>query len=101
MSNVGGGPKSNKVINVGVRAGAPSTNKISAAGVGQMGAATHFQKSPIVSGTAKQVPLGNEVAGNVGGGGPGTGRTVYGSGSQQGLKPTMPMPRGRGILNNE
>lgn len=34
------------------------------------------------------VPLGNQVAGNVGKGGPGTGRTVMRSGSQQGMPVT-------------
>ena len=34
------------------------------------------------------VPLGNQVAGNVGKGGPGTGRTVMRSGSQQGTPVT-------------
>jgi hypothetical protein len=35
-----------------------------------------------------RVPLGNEVAGNVGKGGPGTGRVVMRSGSQQGMPVT-------------
>jgi hypothetical protein len=33
-------------------------------------------------GAPGSVPLGNEIAGNVGAGGPGKGRTVYGCGSQ-------------------
>jgi hypothetical protein len=49
------------------------------------------------------VKYGNEVALNVKGGGPGTGRTIYKTGSQcqTGTNPGNPRPQGRGILNNE
>ena len=50
------------------------------------------------------VPFGNAVALNVKGGGPGTGRTLYGqSGSQarHGEVAGSPRPKGRDILNNE
>ena len=49
------------------------------------------------------VPFGNEVALNVKGGGPGTGRTIYKTGTQcqTGTNPGDPRPRGRGILTNE
>jgi hypothetical protein len=47
------------------------------------------------------VKLGNEIAGNVGKGGPGAGREVFKTGSQQGM-PTTPQPPsgGRGILSD-
>jgi hypothetical protein len=50
------------------------------------------------------VPFGNQVALNVGKGGPGTGRTLYGQSGQQGQHGPVagsPRPRGRDILNNE
>jgi hypothetical protein len=49
------------------------------------------------------VKFGNEVALNVGKGGPGTGRDVHASGSQSchGDVAGTRAPQGRGILNNE
>ena len=51
------------------------------------------------------VKFGNEVALNVGKGGCGTGRTLYGQSGSQGthgaVNPGQPRPQGRGILNNE
>jgi len=49
------------------------------------------------------VKFGNEVALNVGGGGPGTGRDVHACGSQgtHGAVAGQRRPAGRGILNNE
>jgi hypothetical protein len=49
------------------------------------------------------VPFGNEVALNVGKGGPGTGRTIHHCGSQDQHGPVSGTPRGpgRGIINNE
>jgi hypothetical protein len=51
------------------------------------------------------VPFGNEVALNVGKGGCGTGRTLYGQAGSQGThgatNPGSPRPPGRGILTNE
>jgi hypothetical protein len=51
------------------------------------------------------VPYGNEVALNVGKGGCGTGRTLYGQAGSQGTHgapaPGNPQPKGRGILTNE
>lgn len=44
------------------------------------------------------VMLGNEVAKNVGKGGPGAGRVVMRSGSQQGLAPARAIPVGRNTL---
>jgi hypothetical protein len=51
------------------------------------------------------VPFGNEIALNVGKGGCGTGRTLYGQAGSQGThgatNPGSPRPPGRGILTNE
>jgi hypothetical protein len=90
----GGGITGNKVKSVGVRAGGPSTNKISPRGVSQYGYATGSRPNksggystentalPVNVGTMSQVPMGNAIATNVGKGGPGTARTVMRSGSQ-------------------
>ena len=55
--------------------------------------------------TFQPVKFGNELATNVGKGGPGTGRTLYGQSGQQGThgatNPGSPRPQGRGILTNE
>ena len=48
--------------------------------------------------------FGNEVALNVGRGGPGTGRILHGQSGSQGRHGPVagsPRPQGRGILNNE
>jgi hypothetical protein len=90
----GGGLSSNKLVRVGLHAGPASTNKINPAGVSQFGYATGSRINKehgygtensavrVNAGTMSQVPLGNAVAGNVKGGGPGTGRTVYRSAQQ-------------------
>jgi hypothetical protein len=90
----GGGINSRVVKRVGVRTGPASTNKISPRGVSQYGYATGSTLTrehsfttknsalPVNQGTMKQVPLGNAVALNVKGGGPGTGRTTYRTGYQ-------------------
>jgi hypothetical protein len=90
----GGGIRSNKLVRPGVRVGPASTNKIDPRGVSQYGYATgsRLERSgsyttdntalPVNAGTMSQVRLGNDVARNVGKGGPGTGRTVYRSGYQ-------------------
>ena len=44
------------------------------------------------------VKFGNEVALNVGKGAPGAGRTIYKSGSQQGLQSAKPLPAGHSAL---
>jgi hypothetical protein len=87
-----GGIKSRNVVHKPVRTGA-AREHIQKAGVAQLGqmqgnhatnkGATNYKgvgligpKSPI------RVPLGNEVALNVDGGGPGKGRTIYETGTQ-------------------
>jgi hypothetical protein len=109
----GGGLTSNKLVRPGVRTGPASTNKISPRGVSQYGYATgaeiewagsHGTRNtalPVNEGTMKQVPLGNQVALNVKGGGPGTGRTVMRTGSQSLHGPVAgPAPiQGRSIFD--
>jgi hypothetical protein len=80
----GGGVSMNKNVKVGVRTGQPS-KATSPAAAAQLGAATVFSKEQADGGGRAErnsVPLGNEVALNVKGGGPGTGREVHRSGSQ-------------------
>ena len=70
---------------------APMLNKVSTGAVSRLGAkignhamtgTVAVKAQPLMAGRPAQVPLGNAVATNVGKGGPGTGRTVYVSGSQ-------------------
>jgi hypothetical protein len=90
----GGGIASNKHVQTSVRTGAGSFNA-RPAGAAQIGLmvgdhATHTGKSTGYTGEKLHGPasrnfptrLGNEVALNVGKGGPGTGRDVHASGSQ-------------------
>lgn len=100
---VGGGVNSRVNKSVGVRNGASATG-VRPAAVSQWGEALG-NKAMGVSGKLKgaaekyagpapiSVPLGNQVALNVGKGGPGTGRTVMRSGSQTGTAVT-PQPIG-------
>ena len=67
----GGGLTSNKLVNVGVKAGPARTNIVSPASADQLGQSVAFKRDPLPIGTAAQVPMGNEVALNVKGGGPG------------------------------
>jgi hypothetical protein len=68
------------------------------------GEESNYRGDPLHSGRSFQpVPFGNQVALNVGKGGPGTGRTVYASGSQGtqgGTIPGNPRPQGRDILSS-
>ncbi|WP_426410038.1 hypothetical protein [Bradyrhizobium ganzhouense] len=108
----GGGSNMNKVRSVGVRTGAPTTRIISPGAVSNIGApkANHATDTgtfraasqPLVTGNARDVPLGNAVAGNVGRGGPGTGRVVHSTGSQgqHGPAAGSPQPQGRDILGD-
>jgi hypothetical protein len=107
----GGGVTSNKLVQVPVRYGSPTANKIdpgSASRIGHsvgnhtMSGDTRRPPEPLVTGTMKQVPLGNQVAGNVGKGGPGAGRIVHRSGSQAQHGPVAGsvQPQGRDILSD-
>src|SRR5215475_717251 len=82
----GGGVTMNKNVRVGVRAGPASTNVINPKRTSQIGTAVDPRAVERVrAGTASQVPLGNQLATNVGKGGPGTGRTLYGEAGTQGM----------------
>jgi hypothetical protein len=111
----GGGIASNKVVQKPVRTGQPA-RQCHQGGVSQFGESvgshtTHERDSDYRGdkvrgayrppGTPGSVPLGNEIATNVGGGGPGKGRTLYGqSGTNQqyGAAAGNPKPQGREIL---
>jgi hypothetical protein len=78
----GGGIQGNKNVNVGVKTGAPSKGS-SPAAAGQIGASTAFKRDQVDAQRGYDgAKLGNELATNVGKGGPGTGRTVMPCGSQ-------------------
>jgi hypothetical protein len=90
----GGGLTSNKLVRPGVKSGPASTNVVNPRGVSQYGHATPGkmrQGAHTGDNTAEKVferkaaepPMGNAVSLNVGKGGPGTGRTVHYSGTQQ------------------
>jgi hypothetical protein len=86
----GGGITSNKVRNVGVQTGK------AAKGVSPQAASRIGMQVVTSTGVAKvpgpiSKPLGNELAKNVGKGGPGAGRTVHPSGSQQGTPNSTPI----------
>jgi hypothetical protein len=87
----GGGANSRVVHNVAIKSGAPTTRAINPGAVSQIGIkqGNHAEgrtvqrpPQPIVAANRSQVPLGNEVAKNVGKGGVGAGRVVHPSGSQ-------------------
>jgi hypothetical protein len=82
----GGGVGMNKNVSPKVKAGPPSTEKISPCGVSQIGQKFGNPQAieKIPAGTMSQVPLGNSVAGNVNGGGPGRGREIIGKSGSQG-----------------
>jgi|SRR5262245_7487337 len=96
-SKAGGGVNSNKVRKVGLKTGPNSTNKVSPCAVNQLG--NHLGNAravePIYQGTTPQVPLGNTIATNVNGGGPGRGRTIL-AGGTQGQRGTNGSPRPAG-----
>jgi hypothetical protein len=90
----GGGIASNKITERPVRTGTGSRST-NPGGVGQLGnlqgshvtrgEESSYRGDPFHSGRSFQpVPFGNEVALNVGKGGPGTGRTLYGQSGSQG-----------------
>ena len=96
----GGGPGSRVNKSIPVRTGAPARG-ISPGAVSQFGSSVGnkvtdggkvaYRGERYLEGKTPaggNVPLGNQVATNVGKGGPGTGRTVMRSGSQQGMPVT-------------
>jgi hypothetical protein len=118
MSHIpAGGPKSRQLVEPRVRTGSGSRGT-HPGGVAQLGQhvgdkATHgnskgtgYRGEPLHNNrNFNPVKFGNELATNVGKGGPGTGRTVYGCGTQgvQGsVNPGNPRPnRQRDALENE
>jgi hypothetical protein len=107
-SKAGGGPNSRVVKQVGSRTGAAARG-INPGHVAQHGLALGNKVmndpkrlnpvEPKFTQSPASVKLGNEVAKNVGGGGPGTGRTVHACGSQQSPGPARPMAKGTDILS--
>jgi len=100
-------------VSIPVRTGSGSRGT-DPGGVGQLGnkvgshvrgqSDTGYRGEPLHSGGSFQpVPFGNQVALNVGRGGPGTGRDVHACGSQgaHGSVAGTSRPQGRDILNNE
>ena len=101
----GGGIQGNKNVKVPVRTGS-NAKGVNPGGADQLGqhvgrrqAATPLYGGPAP--TAAKVPLGNEIATNVGKGGPGAGRTTYARGTQATHGPVNPgegnRPEGRGF----
>jgi hypothetical protein len=88
----GGGETSNKHVRTPVATGPAHTVNVNVEAVAQQGASqgdhttnkgsTGWKPPTLHRGTIPQVPSGNAVAGNVGRGGPGVGRTIFRSGSQ-------------------
>ena len=91
----GGGITSNKLVHPNVRTGPASSNKMDPRGVSQYGYSpgstmsktgaftTKNSAVPVNAGTMPQVEVGSKVALNVGKGGVGAGRTLYGQGGTQ------------------
>src|SRR5690348_4142489 len=115
MAKAGGGIHSNKLVKPGVRYG-NRAQEMRPAGLAQIGSnrgnrATNqtgkLSDQERLTGATKPaggpggVPLGNEVAGNVGAGGPGAGREVHRTGSQAQHGPVegRPAAQGRDILS--
>jgi hypothetical protein len=79
----GGGITSNKLVHPKMRGGKRTLDAVSPSAVADLGAAVGYKRTPLVKSTPKDfVPLGNDLATNVGRGGPGTGRNIYPSGFQ-------------------
>ena len=98
----GGGLTSNKLVRPEVRTGSPYKGT-SPAAASQLGQSTSFRKENVGVGPAYTgSKLGNEMALNVGAGGPGTGRTTMHCGSQGRhgpVNPGSPRPAGKDILS--
>jgi hypothetical protein len=92
-----------KNVKVGLRTGSPS-KATSPGAANQIGPSTAFKREQVEAGRAygSGVKLGNEIASNVKGGGPGTGRTLYGQGGtnrQYGPVAGQRRPESRDILS--
>jgi hypothetical protein len=88
----GGGATMNKNVKTPIKSGSPNTRAVSPSAVGRIGIKQGNHRTdggtmkppadPLVKAVKPQVPSGNQVALNVGRGGPGAGRTVHSTGSQ-------------------
>jgi hypothetical protein len=107
-SKSGGGSTSRNVVRPGMRNGQPARAQ-SPRGVSQIGSSMGNKAmndpkkltkavEPVRAGAMPDHRLGNEVAKNVGGGGPGSGRSVMKSGSQHGLPSPAPIGPTRDTL---
>jgi hypothetical protein len=95
-----GGINSNKRVDIGVRTGS-GAHGIRPAHVSQTGTAVDPKSVERRETKAPEARFGNEVALNVGGGGPGVGRDVHPTGAQGVHGPVAqgnPRPAGRDIL---
>jgi hypothetical protein len=106
----GGGIASKQHVSIPVRTGTGSRST-NVGAVGQLGqkqgdhvtreGSTGYRGEPFHSGRSFQpVKFGNELATNVGKGGPGAGRTLYGQAGSQGQHGDVagsPLPQGRGF----
>jgi hypothetical protein len=82
MSKIGSG-RNGQVASSKFVAGSKSPSAIPPGTAGRIGTAEVRTSKPAAAKTiTAAVPLGNELAKNVGAGGPGKGRTVHGTGSQ-------------------
>jgi hypothetical protein len=91
----GGGLTSNKLVRPKISAGSRRVNAISPSAVDMMGQQTSFKKPDLIKAQPRDfVPLGNDLATNVGKGGPGTGRTTYPCGYQDQHGSAAPGQRG-------
>jgi hypothetical protein len=92
----GGGINSRVVKQVDIKSGSPNLTAYSPRGVSQIGASqgstldrsgsftTKNSALPLSEGQKRDfVPLGNSLTNNIGAGGPGTGRTLYGQSGTQ------------------
>jgi hypothetical protein len=79
----GGGITSNKLVHPKMRGGKRTLDAVSPSAVSDLGMAVGYKRVPLVKSTPKDfVPLGNDLATNVGRGGPGTGREIFPRGYQ-------------------
>jgi hypothetical protein len=112
-SRSGGGPMMNKNVRTPIKGGSPNQRNVTpgaASSVGQIlgnhvsdaagSRTTQRPNAPLYTEVRAPVRHGNDLATNVGRGGPGTGRTIYPSGSQGQHGPVAgsPKPGGRDIL---
>ena len=100
----GGGSQSRQVVRPTVKGGPPRTNVVSPTSTDQLGRKVAYEKDKLpLRSTPAPAPLGNQVALNVGAGGPGTGRVLYGQAGTQSATPAAaakPMAKGHDILRD-